>query len=96
MVQIKSRRSGNWDDPKTWVGGKVPRSGDHVTIRSGHEVVPSAKTKFSGGSVQIEDGAVFNITKTSIPLGLRDGVTGGRAAGISGGGGRGLGIKRED
>ena len=75
MAVIKSRRSGVWDDPHTWAGNRVPRSGDSVIIRSGHEVTPTAKTRFKGGTVQIEDGAIFNITKAGVRLGLRGGVS---------------------
>ena len=93
MAQIKSRRSGSWDDPKTWAGGRVPRDGDTVIIRSGTVVTPSSKSHLRGGSIQIEDGAVFDITKTRLKLGLR-GMSGGGTPSQSGGGG--IGITRED
>jgi hypothetical protein len=90
MATIKSRRSGPWDDPKTWAGGRVPKSGDTVIIRSGTTVTPSIKTKFRGGTVQIEDGAMFDITKSKINLGLKGGVSPG------GGGVRSSGVRAED
>lgn len=91
MAVIKSRRSGPWDDPKTWAGGRIPKSGDDVIIRSGTRVTPSKKTRFKGGSVSIEDGAMFDISDTKLNLGLRSGVS---AAG--GGAGRSTGVRAED
>jgi hypothetical protein len=36
---VKSAGSGNWSEPKTWDGGKLPTVGDTVLVREGHRVV---------------------------------------------------------
>lgn len=42
---IWSTRSGKWDDPTLWTGGRVPNANDWVMIRSSHEVkIPAATT----------------------------------------------------
>src|SRR3954470_22844928 len=35
----RTARSGNWSDPATWEGGRMPRAGDFVQVRPGHAVV---------------------------------------------------------
>ncbi len=40
---VKSAGSGNWSDPKTWDGGKLPAAGDTVLVREGHAVVYDVK-----------------------------------------------------
>jgi hypothetical protein len=36
---VRSVRNGNWSDPATWVGGRVPGTGARVQVRAGHTVV---------------------------------------------------------
>jgi hypothetical protein len=36
---IRSAQSGAWSADTTWVGGKVPATGDRVQVRAGHRVV---------------------------------------------------------
>ncbi len=36
---VASRTSGAWSAPDTWEGGRVPRTGDQVLVREGHQVV---------------------------------------------------------
>src|SRR5690554_6144990 len=35
---LRSARSGDWSEPATWEGGKVPAAGARVLIREGHTV----------------------------------------------------------
>jgi hypothetical protein len=35
---VRSARSGDWSDPASWEGGRVPAGGDKVQIRPGHTV----------------------------------------------------------
>src|SRR5690606_34576261 len=42
-------RSGNWSDPATWTGGKVPAAGGQVTIARGMDVVLDTSTPELGG-----------------------------------------------
>jgi hypothetical protein len=44
VPSIWSTRSGKWDDPTVWTGGRVPQPSDWVMIRSGHEVKLPAVT----------------------------------------------------
>ena len=41
---VKSAGSGNWSEPKTWDGGKLPAVGDTVLVREGHTVVYDVKS----------------------------------------------------
>src|SRR5213594_1761869 len=34
----RSARSGKWSEPATWEEGRIPRAGDRVQVRSGHDV----------------------------------------------------------
>ena len=45
---VKSAGSGNWSDPKTWDGGKLPTVGDTVLVREGHTVVYDVKSETVG------------------------------------------------
>jgi G8 domain len=36
---VRSGRHGNWSDPATWEGGRVPGKGSRVQVRAGHAVV---------------------------------------------------------
>src|SRR5436190_17598618 len=36
---VRSVKSGNWSDPKTWDAGKVPGEGDRVQVQRGMRVV---------------------------------------------------------
>jgi len=44
VQSIWSTRSGRWDDPTVWTGGRVPQASDWVMVRSGHEVKLPAVT----------------------------------------------------
>jgi hypothetical protein len=44
VQNIWSTRSGNWDDPTVWTGGRMPQPSDWVMVRSGHEVKLPAVT----------------------------------------------------
>jgi hypothetical protein len=39
QFQVRSARSGNWSNPKTWADKRAPRSADNVQIQSGHRVI---------------------------------------------------------
>jgi G8 domain len=38
QFDVRSAKSGKWSDPTTWVGKRLPRSGDNVQVRPGHVV----------------------------------------------------------
>jgi len=37
-VIVQSKSNGNWSNPNTWAGAKVPKQGDHVLINLGHTI----------------------------------------------------------
>ena len=81
---VWSTRSGNWDDPTTWTGGRVPQAKDWVMIRASHEVRSPAlstaqmmkKEAFKIKGLCIDQNAklghFFYKTWKTQPLGLTD------------------------
>jgi hypothetical protein len=69
--QIKSIKSGNWDDPTTWSTGTVPIINTNVTIEENHTVVIPAAIQANlytiiiktGGVLEIGNGAILNLNK---------------------------------
>ncbi|MEK6262724.1 MAG: G8 domain-containing protein [Planctomycetota bacterium] len=39
VFQARTANSGRWSDAKTWEGGRTPKAGDFVQVRSGHAVI---------------------------------------------------------
>jgi trimeric autotransporter adhesin len=70
-TQIKSIKSGNWDDPSTWNTGQVPVVTNNVTIDENHTVVIPAAIQANlytiiikvGGILEIGNGASLNLNK---------------------------------
>lgn len=42
---IQSTKNGNWSNPKTWSVNRIPRQGDRVLIRRGHQVKYDMESK---------------------------------------------------
>jgi hypothetical protein len=43
--EVRSARSGQWSDPRTWQNHRVPSPGDNVQVRPGHVVVYDANSE---------------------------------------------------
>ena len=52
-VVIRSAQSGNWSDPKTWDGGKLPAADQKVLIRPAHRVVYDVSSEVAIRSLHI-------------------------------------------
>ncbi len=52
ITTIRSRKSGNWDDPSCWDRGLVPVSGDSVVVEAGHNI--SLKQSLSARGILIK------------------------------------------
>jgi hypothetical protein len=56
-----SAKSGNWNDPSTWVSGRVPANDDYVAIIRGNRVtIPTGTAVTNRGGIQVESGALVN------------------------------------
>ncbi|MEM8862771.1 MAG: G8 domain-containing protein, partial [Chloroflexota bacterium] len=44
VVDIQTVRSGDWSNPLTWEGGRLPQAGEHVHISSSHTVILDTDT----------------------------------------------------
>jgi hypothetical protein len=65
VVIIRSIKSGNWYDPTTWVGGKVPNVvSEDVVIVGGHTVELSSGYVNTSHSLTIENNATLNVTES--------------------------------
>jgi ELWxxDGT repeat protein len=72
-TQIKSIKSGNWDDPSTWNTGQVPVVTNNVTIDENHIVVIPAAIQANlftiiiknGGTLEIGNGSGLNLNKAN-------------------------------
>ncbi|MBA4065101.1 MAG: hypothetical protein C0501_15585 [Isosphaera sp.] len=56
---VASARSGNWSDPATWAGGKLPAAGDKVLVRAGHAVTYDVKSDAVIRSVHVSGTLAF-------------------------------------
>lgn len=64
-TEIKSIKSGNWNDPTTWDCTCVPTLSTNVHIRTPHVItVVPAETEQGCAKILIESGAVFNLQTT--------------------------------
>ena len=59
--QIKSIKSGNWDDPTTWSTGVVPANSSNVTIEAGHTVTIPAAINANLFTIIIKMGGILEI-----------------------------------
>jgi len=62
---IQSSKNGNWSEPTTWQGGKVPAGGDRVLIRSGHRVVFDGTSNGVIRGISISGSLVFATNATT-------------------------------
>jgi len=60
---ISSMRSGNWDDPATWSEGRVPRSGDRISIQENHTVLLSSQVTARLDALEISGTLSFSTTR---------------------------------
>src|SRR6059036_1733745 len=45
QFDVRSAKSGKWSDASTWVGRRIPRSGDNVQVRAGHIITYDLKSE---------------------------------------------------
>ncbi len=67
----RSAHSGNWSDPATWEGGKAPKAGDVVQVRTGHKVVYDVDSDVALRMVHVAGTLTFSREKsTRLDVGL--------------------------
>jgi ELWxxDGT repeat protein len=60
-TQIKSIKSGNWDDPTTWNTGQIPVVTNNVTIDENHTVVIPAAIQANLFTIIIKNGGLWKL-----------------------------------
>lgn len=71
-VGASSLRSGRWSDPSMWSTGRIPMSGESVTISDGHQVIYDQADGLQVGSLLVRGALVFAGDRQTI---LRTGNT---------------------
>jgi G8 domain len=68
---VRSAKSGPWESPETWAGGKVPAVGESVLIRPGHLVVYGSNSDRAFRAVYVGGTLAFDPDKeTLLSVGL--------------------------
>ncbi len=65
---ITSLKSGNWNDPTTWIDGQIPYSFDNVIIDSNHVV--NIDISLTAQNITIKNNAELNFTATGSSIGI--------------------------
>lgn len=68
---VRSLRSGNWSDARTWSGGEVPGQGERVQIRVGHRVVYDQESEVAIRAIHVAGTLTFATDRsTRLDVGL--------------------------
>src|SRR5688572_13099030 len=68
---VRSARSGNWSDAKTWQEGRLPKAGERVQIREGHRVVYDSSSDQAIRMIHVAGTLAFATDKnTRLDVGL--------------------------
>lgn len=68
---IRTAQSGRWSQPSTWEGGKLPRHGATVLVRTGHEVIYDVMEEAAIRALHISGTVSFDPDKdTCLDVGL--------------------------
>lgn len=62
---LRSVRSGNWDDPAVWSSGRVPRTGDRVSIEAAHTILLGSQLTARIDTVEVSGTLAFATTRNT-------------------------------
>jgi len=66
VFQARTTSSGNWSDPKTWEGGRLPQAGDFVQVREGHSVIYDVLSRDALRMVHVAGTLTFSREKSTL------------------------------
>ena len=64
-ITAESADSGDWDDPRTWKDGVVPKDGDRILIHANHRVVINKELPWHYRTIKVEGELAFNPHKNT-------------------------------